>query len=65
MRLAVGMPPANDTFFQVAIMTCLGSNLVVPTIPSLVGKVSVNSDHNTNTTPTQHQHNTNTITFFF
>ena len=34
VRLAIGIPPANETFFQVAITTCFGSNVSVPTIDS-------------------------------
>ena len=32
----MGMPPANETFFQVATMTCLGSKVSVPTMDSLM-----------------------------
>ena len=53
VRLAVGMPPANDTFFQVAIITCFGSNLVVPTMPSLAQSVrAIAEQDHTNVTPT-------------
>lgn len=34
VRLAIGIPPAKETFFQVAITTCFGSNVSVPTIDS-------------------------------
>ena len=33
--LAVGIPPAKETFFQVAMRTCFGWNVSVPTIASL------------------------------
>ena len=36
VRLAIGIPPANETFFQVTMTTCLGSNVSVPTIDSLM-----------------------------
>ena len=32
----MGMPPANETFFHVATMTCLGSKVSVPTMDSLM-----------------------------
>ena len=34
----MGIPPAKETFFQVAMRTCFGWNVSVPTIASLAGR---------------------------